>query len=169
MRIYAKPVSMTRLIESGGYRQTDGTWVLEGAMIKILKAVGGSAAPQTNMDQFKGKWTDNRQLLWKATGMGDALTLEIPVEAAGSYEVKGKFTIAPDYGKVKFSIDGKTLSQGKPTDLYYKEMRPARLMTLGTVSLSKGKHRFVVTLLGKNSGSSGYSFGLDEIQLVPSK
>ncbi len=167
--IEAKPVAMTRLIDTGGYRKTDGTWVLEGAGIKVLKAVGGSAAPQTNMDQFKGKWTANRQLLWKATGMGDALTLEVPVENGGAYEVKAKFTIAPDYGKVKFSIDGRSLLAGKPTDLFNTETRPAKLMSLGTTTLGKGKHRFVVTLLGKNPKSSGYSFGLDEIQLVPQK
>ena len=167
--IEAKPVGMTRLNESGAIRRADGTWVFEGALLKVVRSLGGPAQPQTNMDQFKGKWTDNRQLLWRAAKTGDALTLEIPVESSGTYEVRGKFTIAPDYAKFRFALAGKTLNQGKTIDLYNKKIRPARLMSLGSGPLTKGKHQFTVTVLGKNPSSSGFNFGLDEIQLVPSR
>ena len=39
----------------------------------------------------------------------DTLSLEIPVEADGQYEVFGKFTRAEDYGRVKLELDGKPL------------------------------------------------------------
>jgi hypothetical protein len=167
--VEVKPVTMTSLIESGAIRRADGTWVFEGALLKVVRSLGGPAQPQTNMDQFQGNWTDNRQLFWRAAKTGDALTLEMPVESSGTYEVRGKFTIAPDYAKFRFALDGKTLNQGKTTDLYNKEVRPARLMSLGSVALTKGKHQFTVTVLGKNPSSSGFNFGLDEIQLVPSR
>ena len=42
-------------------------------------------------------------------------------------------------------------------------------MSLGTVSLDKGKHRLTITVQDKNPKSQGYSMGLDEIQVVPVK
>jgi len=48
------------------------------ATLKVLKSMGGAAEPQTNMNQYKGKWSEDRQLLWKALSKGDALTLEVP-------------------------------------------------------------------------------------------
>lgn len=165
--IEAKPVALKRL-DGGAVRQSDGSWLLEGATMRVLKTLGnGSAGAQANMDQFQGKWSDNRQLLWKGGRQGDSMALDLPVDVDGKYDVKAKFTIAPDYGKVNFALDGKSLAQGKSYDFYNKETRPAKLMSLGVMPLTKGKHRFTVTISGKNASSSGYSFGLDEIQLVP--
>jgi hypothetical protein len=119
------------------------------------------------MEQFKGQWSNNRQLLWRAAKTGDGLTLEIPIETTGTYEIKGVFTLGPEYGKLKFTLDGKPLNEGKPADLYDKDLKPAPLMSLGTLTLDKGKHRFNAMIAGKNASSGGYCFGLDEIQLVP--
>ena len=54
-------------------------------------------------------------------------------------------------------------------DFYYNDTRPARLMSLGTVSLDKGKHRLIITVQDKNPKSQGYGVGIDEIQIVPIK
>lgn len=162
-----QPVSMVRL-DGGPVKRSDGVWEMEGAGMRVLKKLGsGSTRPQKNMDKFEGKWSDNRQLLWSGGKQGDALVLELPVDAAGKFELKAKFTLSPDYGKVNFALDSKPLVGGKSYDFYYKDTRPAGWLSLGTLSLDKGKHRFTVTLSGKNANSSGYSFGLDELQLVP--
>jgi hypothetical protein len=166
--IEAKPVKMTELIDSGIEKLDDGTIVLEGATLKVLKLMGISAE-STDMSSFRGTWSGNRQLLWQAKTTGEALAVELPVETSGKYEIKGKFTIAPDYGKIKFAVDGKPLKEGKSTDFYNKETRPAVLMSLGSIPLSQGKHRFTFTVGGKNSDSSGYNFGVDELRLVPVK
>ena len=42
-------------------------------------------------------------------------------------------------------------------------------MSLGTYPLSKGKRKLTVTIYNKNPNSSGFHFGLDEVQLVPAK
>ncbi|MDR3638831.1 MAG: trypsin-like peptidase domain-containing protein [Isosphaeraceae bacterium] len=165
--LQAKPVSMTRL-DGGPIQRSDGTWVVEGATMRVLKTLGsGSAKPQGHMDKYGGQWSDNRQLLWSGGKQGDALALELLIDQEGKYDIKAKFTLAPDYGKVNFALDGKSLVQGKSYDFYNKEVRPARWMSLGTLPLAKGKHRLTVTLSGKNASSGGYSFGLDEVQLVP--
>jgi len=136
-------------------------------VLKVLQAVGGPAAPQANMDQFKGQWSNNRQLLWRATKMGDGLSVEIPIETAGNFEIKGQFTLGPEYAKLKFTLDGKPLNQSKPIDFYDKDVQPTPLMSLGTLSLVKGKHKFTAIIAGKNASSGGFCFGIDELQVVP--
>jgi S1-C subfamily serine protease len=165
--VEAKPVSMSRLIDTGVDHRPDGTWVLEGSLLKVLQAMGGPASPQANMEQFKGQWSNNRQLLWRAAKVGDGLSLEIPIETAGNYEIKGQFTLGPEYAKLKFTLDGKALNQGKPADLYDKDLKPGPMMSLGTLNLVKGKHRFTAMIVGKNASSGGFCFGVDEIQLIP--
>ncbi len=68
------PVAMTHLVNTGLDRRSDGSLILEGASLKVLKSMGGAAEAQTNMNQYKGKWSEDRQLLWKALAKGDALT-----------------------------------------------------------------------------------------------
>jgi len=163
------PVAMTHLVNTGLDRRSDGSLILEGASLKVLKSMGGAAEPQTNMNQFKGKWSEDRQLLWRALAKGDALTLEVPVETSGKFELKAKFTMAPDYARIRLAMDTRSLLQGKTMDFYYNDTRPARLMSLGTITLDKGKHRLTITVQDKNPKSQGYSVGIDEIQIVPVK
>ncbi len=167
--VQAQPVSLTRLVNTGANRRSDGTVVLEGAALKILKATAGTAEPQNNMNQYKGKWSEDRQLVWQPPGKGQSLTLEIPVDATGRFEVKAKFTMAPDYGQVRLAMDTRPLLNGRAQDFYYNDTRPARLLSLGTISLDKGKHSLTITVQDKNAKSQGYRVGIDEIQLVPVK
>jgi S1-C subfamily serine protease len=166
--VAVRPVSMTRLVSTGSDRRSDGSLVLEGAALKVLKTTG--AAPEAqSMSQYKGKWSEDRQLLWRPLSQGEAITLEVPVDTPGKFELKAKFTMAPDYGRINLAMDARPLYQGRPLDFYYKEVRPAKLMSLGTVSLDKGRHRLTITVQDKNPKSLGYSMGLDEIQIVPVK
>ncbi len=165
----AQPLSLTRLVNSGPDRRSDGTLVLEGAALKVLKATAGTAEAQTNMSQFKGKWSEDRQLAWQPLGKGESLTLEIPVDTTGKFEIKAKFTMAPDYGQIRLAMDTRPLLGGRARDFYYNDVRPAQLLSLGTVSLDKGKHRLTITVQDKNPKSQGYRVGIDEIRLVPIK
>ncbi len=167
--VQAQPLSLTRLVNTGTNRRSDGTVVLEGAALKILKATAGTAEPQTNMNQYKGKWSEDRQLVWRPPGKGESLTLEIPVDGTGRFEIKAKFTMAPDYGQIRLAMDTRPLLNGRARDFYYSDTRPAQLLSLGTVSLDKGKHSLTITVQDKNAKSQGYRVGIDEIQLVPVK
>ena len=168
--IVAKAVKMAKLVDSGIVKLDDGTRVLEGATLRVLSPQGAPAGPQTNMADYKaGRWSDDRQLVWNAPKSAEALTLEIPVDADGKYEIKAKFTLAPDYAIARLDIDGKPLNKGQSIDFYSVETRPTKLMSLGTYSLNKGKRKLTVTIFNKNAKSTGFHFGLDEIQLVPAK
>jgi S1-C subfamily serine protease len=166
--IVAKPFKMTKLVDSGVVKLPDGTRVFEGAGLKVSNPENAPVAP-TDMEGYKGEWSDNRQLVWNNDKAGQALTLGLPVDADGKYEIKAKFTLAPDYAIAKLDIDGRPLYKGEKIDFYAQEIRPTKLMALGTFSLNKGKHKLTITVFNKNPKSSGYHFGLDEIQLVPTK
>ncbi len=89
---------------------------IEGETMKVLAKTGGNAAPQ-KMDPFtKDRWSGADQLWWTGAGPGSKLTLELPVEQAGRYDVLAVFTKARDYGIVQLSLDGKPL--GGPLDFY---------------------------------------------------
>ena len=158
------PVSKQRLY--GGEKRTDGTWVYEGAALSVLKTLGGEAAPQFDMNKSGGKWTNGRQLLWKGPKMGSQLSLELPGDTAGKYDIRGIFTTGPDAAKIKVALDDRTLLGGNAFDLFEKAPRPAA-WKLGTVTLTRKPHRLTVTVYGKNSDSSGYNVGVDELWLVP--
>ena len=167
--IEPKPVKMARLLDTGFVKMPNGTRIYEGAGLKVAGTDNSQVAAQTNMADFKGEWSDNRQLLWNNDKGGQALSLELPVDADGKFEIKAKFTTAPDYGIAKVEIDGRPLYKGEKVDFYSAETKPTKLMSLGTYSLNKGKRKFTITVFSKNPKSSGFHFGLDEIQLVPAK
>ena len=166
--IEPKPFKMAKLVDSGVVILPDGTRVYEGAALKILNPDDAPVVPQSMAD-VKGEWTDNRQLLWNNDKAGQALTLELPVDVEGKYEIKGKFTLAPDYSIAKLEIDGRPLYNGNRIDFYSKDIKPTSLMPLGSFTLDKGKRKLKITVFSKNPKSSGFHFGLDEIQLIPKK
>src|SRR6185503_8248837 len=54
-------------------------------------------------------WGGGAQLWWVQAGPGAKLTIPIRVTRAGSRELVGYFTRAPDYGDVRVSVNGRAL------------------------------------------------------------
>ncbi len=127
----AQPVALTRLVNTGTNRRSDGTVVLEGAALKILKTTAGTAEPQNNMNQYKGRWSEDRQLVWQPLGKGESLTLEIPVDSTGKFEIKAKFTMAPDYGQIRLAMDTRPLLNGRARGLLLQRHSPRTVALAG--------------------------------------
>ena len=96
------------------------------------------------------------------------MTLEMPGDTAGKFDIRGVFTTGPDAAKIKVALDDRTLLGGNAVDLFEKAPRPAA-WKLGTVTLTRKPHRLTVTVQGKNNDSSGYNVGVDELVLVPAR
>jgi S1-C subfamily serine protease len=168
--IAVKPFKMNKLVDLGIQKLPDGTTIIEGAAMRVSTPHDAPVTQQTNMAEFKGgQWSDDRQLLWNNDKAASTLTLELPVETTAKYEIKAKFTQAPDYAIVKLEVDNKPLFKDQKIDFYSQEIKSTKLISLGTVSLSKGKRKLTITVFNKNPKSSGFHFGLDEIQLIPAK
>jgi S1-C subfamily serine protease len=169
--IEPKPLKMDRLVPPAYVKLPNGTLIIEGANMRSTGKGADSVSAQ-NMADFKGSWSDNRQLLWNNSKSDGLLQLEFPVEADGKFEVKGKFTMGPEYGIAMLDIDGQKLSRGGKIDFYSQEVKPTALMSMGTFQLKAGKHKLSVQIFkksAKSTATTGYHFGIDEFQLVPVK
>jgi hypothetical protein len=134
------------------------------ASLAVL-AHGRCAAARQDMSQWGGPlWTRGAQLFCNAHD-GGFVELGLAVRTAGRYRLRVLATAAPDYGVVRGALDGKRL--GHDFDLYSGRVCPAGSLELGTLDLATGEHRLRFTSVGKQAGSTGFSFGLDAIDLLP--
>jgi putative heme-binding domain-containing protein len=138
---------------------------LEGESLKILDKTGGAAAPQDMRPFTLAKWSADSQLWWTGAKPGDKLTLEVPVDHAGRYEVFVNLAKAIDYGVVRLSING-----GKPSealDCFNDGVVNTGPVSLGTFDLTKADHRLTLEITGANAKAiKGYMVGLDYVSLV---
>jgi putative heme-binding domain-containing protein len=137
---------------------------IEGEGMKIL-AKTGNAGPQ-NMGEWKDfTWSGGQQLWWTGAKPGDRLTLALPVTIPGTYSIEAVLTRAPDYGVVKFLLDGQPLSD-KQTDLFGSRVSATSQIVLGERELSAGEHRLTVEITGANPEAvKSFMFGLDYVWL----
>ena len=136
---------------------------LEGETLNAA-ASGGGAGPQ-EMFSFGPLWSSNSQLFWNGAKQGDTLTLTLPAQTAGTYDLVGYFTKAGDYGQVSFTLNGKLL--GATFDGYNAGVIPSGPIDLGAVTVPDGPSTLVVTATGKNALSTNTLFGLDALAFNP--
>ena len=139
---------------------------IEGERMKVLARTGG-VTQQQGMDPFpRGKWSGLAHLWWTRAKVGDKLTLALPVEQAGKYELAAVLTKARDYGIVQLSLDGKKV--GEAVDLYDSDVVNTPPISLGTHELSEGAHKLTVEITGANPKAvKSHMFGLDYVLLKP--
>ncbi len=140
--------------------------VTHGLEAEALNAAasGGGAGPQA-MTSFGKLWSNNSQLFWNGAKTGDTLTLTLPAQKAGTYDLVAYLTKAGDYGQVSFTLNGKLLDT--TFDGYNMGVIPSGPVDLGVVTLPDGPATLVVTMTGKNAQSSNTLFGLDALAFNP--
>jgi hypothetical protein len=102
-------------------------------------------------------WSRGAQLWWIDGRPGARLTLRLRAPAAGTYELVGYFTRAPDYGDVRLSLNGRALSpivRG-----YAPAVGATGPISFGRVPMQAGANTVVVELVGKDERSQGYGGG----------
>lgn len=141
---------------------------IEGEALKVISKTGGNAAPQ-NMGGFTGdQWSGATHLWWTGAKVGDKLTLALPVEKDGKYEVTLSLTKAPDYAIVQISLDGAKL--GDAIDLYDPQVVTTGTLKLGTHELKKGERQLTIEITGRNEKAiKNHMVGLDFVKLVEVK
>jgi len=143
---------------AGGPARVPGA--IEGETIKIISNTG-SAGPQGMRNWKDSTWSGEAQLWWTGARAGDRLTLALPVAIPGTYSIEAVLTRAPDYGVVKFLLDGQPLSD-KQIDLFGSRVTATSQLALGERDLTAGDHRLTVEITGANpEAAKAYMFGLD--------
>lgn len=132
------------------------------SLITGATATKGDITEQ-DMEHWSGEWSKAGQLWWQGAGVGDVLTLSLPVKAAGDYELVGHFTRAGDYGTIQVAVNGK--KAGPEVDLYSPTVSPSGPVSLGAVTLPAGNVPVTITITGKDPSSRGYLVGLDAFVL----
>jgi hypothetical protein len=135
---------------------------IEAASLRVLRTHKCHVSPQPMDGFFKDHWSGKRQLFGRGD-MGGQVTLALPVPRSGRQQLVVALTHAPDYGRLRFWLDGHPL----PTafDGYAPSVIPSGPIRLGIFDLGAGLHRFTVKIVGKDPQASGFAFGLDCLQL----
>jgi hypothetical protein len=143
-------------------RKVEGA--LEGEDLKIIEKTAGAAERQDFGDRMSG----GSHLWWRDAKVGDLLSVAVPVEKAGKYDVFAAFTKAVDYGVHTITINGKEAA--KDLDLFNNGVIVAPEQSLGTFDLDKGENTLKISITGANPQAiKSYMFGLDYLRLVPAK
>ena len=133
---------------------------LEGEDLKVLAKAGNP-----ERQDFSDKMSGGAHLWWRLAKPGDTLSLAIPVEKAGKYEIFAVFTKAGDYGIHTLSINDAVVF--KDLDLYNNGVIQTPEQSLGVFDLKQGENTLNVTITGKNEKAvPNYMFGLDYLRLV---
>ena len=161
-------VDLVKYLQSGASGPAKaGTTIpgaLEGEGLKVLNKTGGNAKPQ-GMGGFGGDWSGASQLWWTGAKPGQKLTLALPVQEKGKYQLKAALTLARDYGIIDVALDDKPVATAwdgynGPKVIHSDEL------DWGTHELSAGEHQLTFTITGKHADATpGYMVGLDYVRL----
>jgi hypothetical protein len=145
---------------------------VEDSLAEVTTA-GGKASVQREVD-----W--GRDLLFfAAQDKGARINIPIEVKTAGRYEIVARIAQAPDYGDYTALWDDKpanvdnreALTSEIPSSSaqvfhnYLPEVYVAVEYPLGWLNLPKGRHTLTFVCVGKDSRSSGYNFGVNDVIL----
>lgn len=139
---------------------------LEGEGMKIVEKTSGTAASQ-NMGAFKAdRWSGNSQLWWTGAKPGDRLSLEVPVETDGAWDIEIVLTRARDYGIVKVSLDDVVLDPA--LDLYSNpDVVTTGVLSFSRIPLSEGNRKLTLEIVGANPEAvKAYMVALDYVRIV---
>ena len=140
---------------------------IEGETAEVLEKTAGSTRAQ---DLYSGgrEWSGGYHLWWTGGQPGDKLTVALPVDEAGKYELKLQMTKAHDYAVVQLYLDDQKL--GDPVDLYAKGLDHTGLQSFGVRELTAGQHKLTAEIVGANDDAAkAYMFGLDCVKLETAK
>jgi hypothetical protein len=141
--------------------------------LKEVTTVKGSASVEREVD-----W--GRDLLFfEGQDKGARFDIPIDVRETGRYEIVSRIAQAPDYGDYIALVDGKLTNQDNRLAAtseipssgprvfhgYLPEVLVAVEQPLGWLTLTKGRHILSYLCVGKDSRSSGYHLGINDVVL----
>ncbi len=148
------------LLPAAPWRPAKVPGVIEGeALVAGARATAGEVRAQDlgAYDSDTTSWSDGGQLWWVGGRPGARLTLALRAPAAGSYELVGLFTRAPDYGDVRLRVNG--APAGPTVRGYAPAVSTTGPVSFGRVPLRAGLNEVELEIVGKDPRSRGYGDG----------
>jgi len=139
---------------------------VECEAMTLVNKSGNIPAWSQDMEPWgSDRWSNGKQLVVQAGRVGDYVELEVTAPNAQSKQIVLYATQAPDYGTLKFSING------QPCDVdydgYADKVQPSEALRLGVFKPANGRFLLRAEVTGANPKSKGvrYYFGLDCVVL----
>jgi hypothetical protein len=136
---------------------------IEGeSLVETTHASDGRVMRQ-DMAGFGSGWSGAAQLFWRAPGEGARLELPAAVPTADRYQVRIAYTRAPDYGRIRVTLDGQSLGE---LDGFADRVVPAASDLGPPIEVSAGAHEIVLTVVGRSARATGFFVGVDRVDFV---
>lgn len=161
---------LDRLIRDEPWDPAKGRWHVAGALeaedLGLLgyKSLRGEAGRPERVLLMPNQSGDH-MLQFDPGGEGE-VSLAVPADEDGTYDLKIHFLRAPDYGIVRVAVNGRPA--GDPVDLYRafvemfpRDVWPPQEYVFSGVSLRKGLNVLTLAVHGKNPESEGAKLGVD--------
>lgn len=145
-------------------RRATSPGLVEAESLRTLRTSRG-VLERVEMRSIGPAWSGDSQARFTAEGPGASFELEVPVAATGLASVGVWYTLARDGALVQLEIDGSPL--GPRFDTAGDGPAPAGRFAAGTRHLRAGTHRFRFVVAGKSDASTGFTVGLDAVDVVP--
>jgi hypothetical protein len=143
----------------------DGGILLEAESLKVVaSSTDLSVSTQENYPFAQGQWSGSAQLFVQARTPGDFIELLVTENVAGARKVALEATKAPDYGKLRLTINGQAAGS---FDGYAEPPQLSGPIELGVFEPKDGKLVLRVEVTGANAQARDgkYYFGLDRLIL----
>jgi hypothetical protein len=161
---------LDRPLSAGPWDPAKGRWHVQGALeaedlgiagFKSQKGEAGRPERQFLMPNQSGDY-----MLQFDPGAAGEVSLSVPCEAAGVYDLSVYYLRAPDYGIVSLAVNGRPA--GDPIDLYRafvemfpRDVWPPQEYVYPGVELREGLNVLTFSVNGKNPESTGTRIGID--------
>jgi hypothetical protein len=139
--------------------------VIEAETLMPDPKPGQPYTSQGMFDYGANTWSNDHQLTWWANAIGQSISLKLPEQKPGKYQLLAHFTKAPKYGIFQVNLDGVDI--GSPIDLYAPKVEAPDVTDLGVITLTGTPSVFKATVTGQNDAAKGCMFGLDYLKLIP--
>lgn len=145
-------------------QRTSSNYWYEGEEFGSFVSSSGDPSQVQNMIAYGENWSNQEQLFYASDETGDYFSVNLQTALGDSFDVAAYFTKGPEYGIVSVSVDGQGI--GLPYDLYSPLTVRSSQVEFGTIYLTAGTHRFKFSVAGKNTASTNYRLGVDNLVLT---
>jgi hypothetical protein len=175
--IHAPWPRLARIISNEAWDPDKGRWHVKGCIEAEELAVSGfesKAGPGAKPAVRKElpNLSGDHMLFFDSGGAGE-LSLAVPVEKEGRYDVTVYFVRTPECGIVDVSINGESV--GDPADTFKKTddltrpIWPPKPFLYSGIRLRRGTNTFRFSINSRNPKSAGFKVGVDCLVLEEKK
>ncbi len=133
---------------------------IEGENLDLISLTAGKISYQGDV---RFGWSGNQQVFWTNGKSGDELELSFNSPEKKTGKLMANFTVAPDYGSVTISFNGKLLSGQINLNNSTVETRKIRL---GEVQMNEGENRLKIKIARSGPADTKAYFGLDYLTIT---